>query len=141
LSQWRGYAGTSGFAIGIRIDSNLWFGAPDRIVDGPMNGISMPYWFEVVYEPRQQDELIRSFFRWLSLMPLSMRESSALWTVNLGVSPLPALLKHNGFRDEREVRWIGPELSPVSADTHPSSKRHLLVGAYALSSGEVNLSR
>jgi len=105
-----------------------------------MNGISMPYWFEVVYEPEQQDELIRSFFQWLSLLPESMRERSEMWAASLGISPLPALLKHNGFRDEREVRWIGPELLPASAGPQPARKRHLPVGAYALSSGEGNLS-
>jgi len=138
LSQWRSYAGPDGFSIGFRIDQNLWFGGPDRLVDGMMSARSLPYWFDVVYEPDSQEALVRAFLDYLADLPLSSRAENALWTARLTLSPLPTLMKHPGFREEKELRWVGADLSG-GANTAVSAQPHLPIGAYDTSPGEANL--
>lgn len=138
LSQWRSYAGPDGFSIGFRIDERVWFGGPDRLVDGPMNARSLPYWFDVVYEPESQSELVRAFFDYLADLPPSSRAANALWSSRLTLSPLPTLLKHPGFQEEKEMRWVGDDLlagTPDATVVHG----HLPIGAYSFAPGEANL--
>ena len=135
LSQWRGYAGTDGYAIGFLIDEGLWFGGPDVIPSGHYRA-SLPYWFDVVYEPTKQRALVEAFFDYFAALPQAFREPGELWMARLAFSPVPTLLKHPGFHEEKEVRWVGSDLTlELGLDT----RAHLPIGAYELNAGSASL--
>ncbi|MGZ0211252.1 MAG: DUF2971 domain-containing protein [Actinomycetales bacterium] len=139
LSQWRSYAGPDGFSIGFQIDQ-VWFGGPDRLVNGNMGARGLPYWFDVIYESEAQQATIRAFFEYLADLPPSARAGNALWVARLTLSPLPTLLKHPGFREERELRWVGDDLMAGTPEA-TGTQEHLPIGAYRFAPGEANLTQ
>ncbi|WP_417234752.1 DUF2971 domain-containing protein [Arthrobacter sp.] len=124
LSQWRGYAGGTGFSLGLN-NRNLF---PLRNENGHRKtsfpSLTTPGWLPVVYEPSKQIEIAKSV-----LKRSSKTDMEVLWdtTVNqvpaLSAGPeftehlergmdimrlqrLTACLKHPAFQDEREVRFV-----------------------------------
>ncbi len=135
LSQWRGYAGTDGYAIGFLINEGLWFGGPDVLASGHYRA-SLPYWFDVVYEPNEQRALVEAFLDYFAALPQALREPRELWMARLTFSPVPTLLKHPGYHEEKEVRWVGSDLTlELGTDT----RSHLPIGSYGLNSGSASL--
>ncbi len=111
LSQWRGYGGVQGYALGLKPKVDLGV-LPAIEATPPMKaGIVMPRWRPVIYERSRQEEVVRQTLGFLSV--LAPRDGSDFshpdWNAMyfgaaLSLAEAIVSLKHAGFADEREVR-------------------------------------
>ncbi|QNE18882.1 DUF2971 domain-containing protein [Kribbella qitaiheensis] len=114
LSQWRGYGGRAGYAIGIDVKNG--FDDPLKILtDGAepiyslVNNIQ-PRWMSVAYSPFEQGRLLvhlmrflREFFESKPLPSGAPDEIDLLHAVGV-ITTVLAYIKNPGFQAEQEVR-------------------------------------
>lgn len=125
LSQWRGYGGGVGYAVGIDVTEDGALDVLDETVPkrrpsrSEMNGMDGTFlsWAKVLYEPNEQEALL---LQGLSLLANTPDELIGVGMMHPGsaagvLSALTLLCKHPSFRDEREVRMIAsvPEGHPA----------------------------
>ena len=130
LSQWRSYAGTDGFAIGIDMSvplSILAEPAEDWESDGEVDVVTSPaddsalsvdpQWTRVIYDEVQQIELVIAVLRvavgiaTYKAEVLGIPYGQGTWEADTTavrgmMLHAAALMKHPAFMDEREVRFL-----------------------------------
>lgn len=105
LTQWIGYAGNQGYALGIDLDSGLEV-APSGST--PTVQVRLPAsfmaagWYRVIYSRDEQLAAVRALLDFCSSQP---PEAQARHLVSFFCMLLPQM-KHPAFSDEREVRFI-----------------------------------
>ncbi|PRY65401.1 hypothetical protein B0I08_11033 [Glaciihabitans tibetensis] len=110
LGQWRGYAGSGGYAV--ELDAGYEYAISGR-PDPDTTFSLVPTWVKVAYKRADQDALIQSVFEYIldgktavgRLAGTSDAHSTEI-LVRALLSGLAAALKHPSFSDEAEVRLI-----------------------------------
>lgn len=121
LSQWRGYAGPRGYAVGLDTTVRLSMLEPEVDPGDPSwRGVTtgvMSQWYRVLYTDAEQEKAIIALLDFtlkvISLQVASMIDEKDVDSLSRVVSSFPAWLatlaaqiKHPAFSSEREVRYI-----------------------------------
>lgn len=122
LTLWRNYAAGDGFAIGLDPREDLsadGFPQPlDAMDEGATDG-TIPRingWYKVHYMPGQKRKLAREFVQSArrDIQRAEGQDSSQLVIeLRKHVLLLASTMKHDAFRDEREVRWMTTNWMPI----------------------------
>jgi hypothetical protein len=114
LNQWQHYSDADGFAV--EIDTSLPLGIKSK--DGKTTlgrrkqDLFFSGWYDVIYSSDQQNKKIQEILTYVTRMTIdpSYKDDVLLYLVaGMIVLPQVARFKHDGFTDEREVRYIsGP---------------------------------
>jgi hypothetical protein len=125
LGQWRGYADSSGYALGVRA-TPLCAVVSDEAEAAIWENQDLPAgWHQVLYDPKEQDELLMSLWDFAATIapPVGTQPDSPEWTISLhtassAVTNAVAMMKHPSFWGEQEVR--------LAFDATRHAKRSLL---------------
>lgn len=112
LSQWARYGGLDGIAINLKPSRNLFpRGRTKREDPETSPGMLIPGWHKVIYSKIAQEEALKKFV--LGFEKFSVEYGKAFPNPNsidlltkLTLNNLRLILKHHGFAEESEVRYI-----------------------------------
>lgn len=119
LTLWRNYSTNAGFAIGLRPKRDL---SPEGVIvddHEDYSDLDLPVianWYRVQYSNSKKDALADSFVvSALNDIATAGREDRELVITELRkhLIVLASTMKHEAFKDEREVRWITTNWAPV----------------------------
>jgi hypothetical protein len=105
LNQWQGYAGAQGYAISlntrtpwcVHLNSREDFEGPRKFT---------PVWVDVIYDPDDQRALAQECLHFYADRYLPNAQVGHIAVAARLLSAVSARFKHNGFKDEGEVRLI-----------------------------------
>lgn len=104
LNQWMHYSGRIGYAIGLDPIGEL----AVTTSTSPRVSSEFPlltnFWFKVVYDDQRQRKAARENLRFVAEHALPNQRTFALSVL----ASLICMMKHEGFKDEREVRYLAP---------------------------------
>lgn len=105
VNQYQGYAGADGYAVGLAADARL---RPLDVEEDPQ--IFGAGWLEVLYTATDKTTYAHSVFDELtasnSILGLSSAISGMMWMLEDYLAALVAVLKHESFIAEQEIRYI-----------------------------------
>lgn len=130
LTLWRNYSLADGFALGLRPRAALEpsTALPPQSRDGgeTLPPAAKPGWFKVEYQVGEKRRLARDFVV-RAIEDLSHAPTKELPTVidelRKHLVVLAASMKHDAFKDEREVRWIATTWLPSIGVHFPVTRR------------------
>jgi hypothetical protein len=112
LGQWRGYAEGSGYAIGLKAVPLSGVCGVDQEPATWANRDLHTGWQQVIYDPEEQQKLLMELWEFAAAItpPPEHKPDTENWnvmrdTATSAVTNAVALMKHPGFRGEREVRF------------------------------------
>lgn len=127
LSQWREYgARGGGYAVGIRVSDQTHLGVPDTDYENPN-----PYFRKVLYDPAEQQRLVRTFLDAYVIAVANAMQGSArglhpeerpvapVWMASHAANyffDLAVSFKHPAFEEEQEWRLIRVLVDHADAD-------------------------
>ena len=128
LNQWQHYSEVDGFAI--ELDTSIPMGlrlkSGETVFSRNQENYFFPGWYDVVYEETEQNAIIDEMFKYLARMTddPSYKDDYLLNLVaRMIVMPQIARFKHNGFRDEREVRFLAGNVAGSPVEYRSSNGR------------------
>ena len=126
LTQWVHYAGTDGFAIGIDTAQRLGYDGSNEF---PREVALVEGWHVVLYDHDDQIDAADALLRFIATRAPDRPEEERIRchlvsSSQLLLQTLVAQLKHEAFRDEREVRYVlsagaNPEFRVVAGRLKP----------------------
>lgn len=137
--QWVDYAKKGGICLVIKPDQLFPDGIPDEAE--PMRRFRMtadvqPAWYQVLYDRNAQRDKIKDLLdRYTQYVEGSNQIPADIgypWRLyaRASLSALICSFKHQGFRDEREIRFIAPRLTR-EARPHPKDKKRFYLPVQA----------
>lgn len=128
LNQWQHYSNRDGFAIEIDTAVPLGLISADglTVFGRRREDHFFPGWYDVVYQVEEQDQIISQILAYVTRMTLdpSFADDVLLNLVaRMIIMPQMMRIKHQGFRDEREVRFISGSAPEIPVKYRVSNGR------------------
>lgn len=134
LTLWRNYADGDGFAIGI--DTTVQLSAEGNAIDAAKDGehirADVPLisgWYRVSYKKREKQKLAQEFIKnaIADIDKTAVRDRSDLaQELRKQAIILASVMKHEAFKDEREVRWITTNFSTFDSVHYEHGRRSIV---------------
>lgn len=121
LNQWMHYSGRTGYAIGLDTRGGLAVTTSTSAEAALQFPLLTNFWFKVVYDEQEQREAAREILRFVAKHALPDQRELALSILG----SLICMMKHEGFKDEREVRYLAPspaKFSPIDIKYRTNSR-------------------
>ncbi|WP_159613933.1 DUF2971 domain-containing protein [Glutamicibacter sp. JC586] len=142
LTLWRNYADGDGFAIGIdtTVELSAEGNAVDEAKDGEHIRADVPLisgWYRVSYKKREKQKLAQEFIKSAiaDIGKTAVRDRSDLeQELRKQAIILASVMKHEAFKDEREVRWITTNFTTFDSVHYEHGRRSIVPVLHVMTS-------